>query len=527
MKRKDFLRLMGAGTVAIPNLLNGFGLRASNTASLAKALNPYYTDTDKVLVLIQLNGGNDGLNTVIPLDIYPNYYQARPHIYIPEDKVLKLGNFDHVGIHPAMQGLKQLFDENKLAIVQSVGYPEPNFSHFRATDIWRTASDADEVLNTGWIGRYLKYEYPNYPFDFPNPDMPHPLAIEIGYSQTLTMQGPFFGMGIAIADPEDFYDLVNGLDTPVPNTPAGDQLRYVRLISRQANHYADYIKAAYDSVTSQPDYPDTGLSAQLKIVARLIAGGLQTRIYHVGMGGFDTHDFQVDGDFHGIGKHADLLKELSDGIKAFMDDLAYQGVEQRVLGMTYSEFGRRIISNGSFGTDHGAAAPMFVFGTSVQGGVVGDNPIISPTPSVQDNVPMQHDFRSVYTTFLKNWFCVPEADLNEIMLQDFPALPLVAVSDCVSTDSHERNRQAGKKLLSNYPNPFTNSTNITFESGGSKVILQVFDTTGNLVATPLNEACPIGKKTISWDAEGLPSGVYYCRLQNGPVQQIGQMLKVN
>ena len=517
---------MSAGAVAMPNLLNGFSLRASKVSPWQRLLDPHFTDTDKVLVLVQLNGGNDGLNTVIPLDQYGNYFNARPYIYIPENKVLPLEGVDQLGLHPAMTGFRDLFDDGKLSIVQSVGYPEPNFSHFRATDIWMTGSGSDEVLNTGWVGRYLKYEYPNYPFDFPNPDMPHPLAIEIGYANTLTMQGPFFGMGVAFAGPDSFYELVNGMDTPVPDTPAGDQLKYVRLIARQANHYADYIKAAYDSITFQPSYPDTSLAAQLKIVARLIAGGLKTRIYHVNMGGFDTHDFQVDGDLHWIGPHADLLRELSDAVKSFTDDLAYHGVEDRVLGMTYSEFGRRIISNGSFGTDHGAAAPMFLFGSSLHGGVVGANPIIPVNASVQDNIPMQHDFRSVYTTLLKDWFCVPEGDLDEIMLQDFPALPLIANSDCITTDAHDRNQRAGKNLLSNYPNPFTQSTNITFASDGGKTTVQVLNASGKLVATPLNEIGVQGKKTITWNSEDLPAGIYYCRLQNGPVQQVGQMVKV-
>lgn len=526
MKRKEFLRRLGAGTVAIPSLLNGFSLRASKFPAWERLLDPHFTDTDKVLVLVQLNGGNDGLNTVVPLDQYGNYFNARPHIYIPENKVLALDGVDHLGLHPAMEGLREMYDDGHLSIVQSVGYPEPDFSHFRAMDIWMTGSSAEEVLHTGWLGRYLKYEYPNYPLDFPNPEMPHPLAIEIGYANTLTMQGPFFGMGVAFAGPDSFYKLVNGVDTPVPDTPAGDQLKYVRLIARQANHYADYIKAAYDSVTFQPSYPDTGLAAQLKIVARLIAGGLKTRIYHVNMGGFDTHDFQVDGDVHWVGHHANLLRELSDAVKIFTEDLAQHGVADRVMGMTYSEFGRRIISNGSLGTDHGAAAPLFVFGSSVQGGVIGDNPFIPASASVQDNIPMQHDFRSVYTTFLKNWFCVPEGDLPEIMLENFPALPFVAASDCISTAVHDRNQRAGKNLLSNYPNPFTDSTNITFETNGGRTTLQILNASGKLVSTPLSEISAKGRKTITWNSEDLPAGIYYCRLQNGPVQQVGQMLKV-
>lgn len=499
---------------------------ANNSSPVQQMTSSYLTDTDKVLVLIQLNGGNDGINTVVPLDQYDAYYNARPYIYIPEDKTLPLSGFDHVGLHPAMEAMKELYDEGKLAIIQNVGYPQPSFSHFRATDIWMTGSGAEEVWNTGWMGRYLHYEYPNYPFDFPNPEMLHPLAIEIGSSSTVMMQGPLFGMGISVADPTSFYDLVEGLDTPTPDTPAGDQLRYVRLIAKQSNHYATYIKEAYDAVNQQVTYPDTSLAEQLKIVARLIAGGLKTRIFQVNMGGFDTHAFQVDGDVHWIGKHADLLRTLSEGIKSFMDDLAFHGIEDRVMGMTYSEFGRRIASNASFGTDHGAAAPVFVFGSNVQAGVIGENPIIPTNVPNHANLPMQYDYRSVYSTLLKNWFCVPESDLSEIMVEEFPILPFIAQSDCLSTSTRDYNRNEANALLHNYPNPFTESTNITFASDGGKTKLQVFNSAGQLVAMPFNATCPAGEKTISWEAGDLPPGVYYGRLQSGTVQKVGAMLKV-
>ena len=527
MKKRDFLKYMGASSVSVPGVLNGFKVNARSSTVWEKMLNPGLIETDKVLVLVQLNGGNDGLNTVIPLEFHANYQAARPNIYIPEDKVLTLDGAPGTGLHPFMAAFQDMFADGKLAIVQGAGYPSQSFSHFRGTDIWRTAADHDEVLSTGWIGRYLNYEFPNYPFDFPNPDMPHPLSIEIGRANSLTTQGPLFGMGIAIAGPEEFYGLVEGTDTPLPDTPAGDQVEYVRLIARQSNHYAEYIQEAYDNVAFQPEYPDTGLAAQLKIVGRLIAGGLQTRVYHVNMGGFDTHDNQVMIDAHWIGHHAELLKELSEAIHAFQADLAYHGVEERVIGMTYSEFGRRMISNGSFGTDHGSAAPMFVFGKNVRGGVIGENVLIPTGATVQSNVPMQVDFRSVYTTLMRDWFCVPQNGLVEIMLQEFPTLPLIEQSDCVATTaSRERNQKAGKPLLSNSPNPFTESTNVSFESAGGRTRLQILDTSGKIIATPFSQICPPGKKTVNWNAEGFPPGVYYARLQEGAVAQVGTMVKV-
>jgi uncharacterized protein (DUF1501 family) len=151
-----------------------------------------------------MGGGNDGLNTVIPLDQYNKYANARETIFIPEGQVLPLNGVDNIGFHPSMNGLRTLFNDNKLTVIQSVGYPNPNYSHFRATDIWMTGADSDQILNTGWMGRYLKYEYPNYPAEFPNEQMPDPLALEIGYSQSLVFQGPLAGMGMAIARPGRF-----------------------------------------------------------------------------------------------------------------------------------------------------------------------------------------------------------------------------------------------------------------------------------------------------------------------------------
>ena len=519
---------MGAGAVAMPSLLNGFSVRASKPSFFEQMLHPNLVGNDRILVIVNLNGGNDGLNTLVPVDQYDLYKIARPKIGIPQDKLLSLSGVSHVGMNPAMTGIRELYDDGKVAIIQNVGYPEPSFSHFRSNDIWTTASDSDEILKTGWVGRYLKYEYPNYPFDFPNAEMPDPLAIEIGYAQSVIMQGPAYSMGIAVADPTSFFNLVNGIDTPTPNTPAGEQLKYVRLIARQANLYAGRIQEAFNSVATQPAYPDTVLAAQLKIVAKLIAGGLKTRIYHVWMTGFDTHDSQAEVDAPWVGRHAKLLKEFSDAVKIFQDDLTSHGVQDKVLGMTYSEFGRRIISNGSDGTDHGAAAPVFIFGSNVQPGILGDNPTLPAAPTVDDNIPMQHDFRSVYRTLLEGWFCMPPADVPEILLDDFPGLPFIqpAASCLQISDARERNKNAGRRLLDNYPNPFWANTTIRFEGDGGRATVQILDGAGKLVATPFSDASQVGRNTISWDSEGLPTGIYYCRLQNGAVQQVGQMLKV-
>ena len=483
-------------------------------------------DTDKVLVLVRLDGGNDGLNTVIPLDQYSQLNSARSGVIIPEDKILDLNGVDNVGFHPAMDKMRDLYNDKQLQIIQSVGYPNPDYSHFRSTDIWMTGADSDQVLGTGWIGRYLHHEFPNFPVGFPNEDMPDPLSLEIGSFLSLAFHGPSNAMGMSVSNPAEFYELIDGDIGPVPPTPAGDKLAYVRLVRQQSNAYGQVIKDAYDSITTQSAYPDTGLAEQLKIVSRLIAGGLKTRIYMVSIGGFDTHDQQVIPSDHTLGEHADLLREVSEAIHAFMKDLEFQGTQDRVMGMTFSEFGRRIISNFSDGTDHGAAAPLFVFGHSIQGGILGDNPNIPFNANEDDNLPMQYDFRSVYATMLQDWFCLPTNEVGDVLLKDFQTLPVVSHSECVNTSVRDRYRNAGRNLISAYPNPFVDHTTISFHSEGGKCMVQVFNSQGQLVATPTNAPYASGEHQVYWNSEDLPAGTYHLRLQNGALQQVKTVLKV-
>ncbi|HRH66276.1 MAG TPA: DUF1501 domain-containing protein [Bacteroidia bacterium] len=528
MKRRNFLKTAIPATV-LPGLLNGFSFKAYAGSPLMQALTAS-TLTDHVLVLIQLNGGNDGINTVIPLDQYSNLALARQNILIPDTQVLPLSGYSGTGLHPAMTGMRSLFDDGKLSIIQAVGYPSPNFSHFRATDIWLTGSDANQVLSSGWTGRYLNYEYPNFPAGYPNTTMPDPLALQIGSTVSLALQGPAGSLGMAISDPTSFYNLINGIQDPAPNTPAGHELTYIRSVSQQSQQYASVIMAAANSITQQsPNYPAAGtnsLADQLKIVARLIAGGLKTKVYMVNLSGFDTHSAQVDSGNVLTGTHADLLGKLSTAVKAFMDDLAFLNVEDRVTGMTFSEFGRRIKSNSSEGTDHGAAAPMFVFGKQVQGGIIGNNPVIPSTVGVSDNVPMQYDYRSVYASILQDWFCVPSADLNSILLNNYQVLPVIGQNACSGIGVHELNQVAGDNLISNYPNPFSDSTYISFETSGGHTLIQIFDGEGHLIGTPVDGDYPAGTHKAWFENQNYAPGIYYARLQNGSVQQVRNMLIV-
>ncbi len=520
MKRRDFLRNSATG-VLLPSLVGGLSFRAFGADSgIMQSLNLPVTDTDHVFVIVQLNGGNDGLNMVIPVEHFAAYANARSNIYIPENKVLALNGKS--GLHPAMSGLHAMYSEGKVNVVQSVGYPQPSFSHFRATDIWMSASDSATAVNSGWAGRYLNYEYPNFPNGYPNASMTDPLAIQIGSSTSLTSQGPAVNMAISISNTSNFYNLLNGVEDPAPDTPAGKELKYVRLIAQQTQAYATVIKDAATKVPQQVIYPtNNSLGDQLKVVSRLIKGGLKTRVYMVSYGGFDTHSLQVNSNDATTGSHANLLKNVSDAIKAFQDDLKFLGTEDRVVGMTFSEFGRRIKSNGSTGTDHGSAAPLFVFGKNVLGGVTGEAPIIPLNATVNDNVPMQYDFRSVYATILSNWLCVNDLDLQQVMLKNFQVLPLVNAAACKKAVNLSR-----EQLISNYPNPFSGNTVITFKTAGGHTLVQVMDTTGRVLANLVDQEYTAGSFTVVFDGSTLPTGIYYARLQNMTTQQVRPMIKV-
>lgn len=521
MKRRNFLRL----SMPAAAMIQGMPIKALGMESpLVRSLLGFTTDTDHVLVLVQMNGGNDGLNMVIPIDTYGAYQAARSNVAIPQNRILSLQGNSKTGLHPSMTGIQQLFNEGKAAIVQSVGYPNPNFSHFRATDIWMSGSDSDEYLNTGWAGRYLDNQYPGFPDGYPNTTFSDPLGIQVGSLTSFTFQGPQVSMGMSISDPTNFYNLIDGIDEPVPNTYAGYELNYIRTINKQTQQYADVVKSAALSVTQQLTYPTNNyLADQLKIVARLIAGGLKTRVYMVNIGGFDTHSNQVNGSDTTTGAHANLLKNVSDAVKAFMDDLKFLGVNRRVMGATFSEFGRRIKSNFSTGTDHGAAAPMILFGDYVQSGVLGSNPIIPAGVSVNDNIPMQYDFRSVYASILEKWFCLENNDLQMVMLKNYQSLPIVKANSCSSTipDMPEQ------LLIRNQPNPFTSSTTIQYKTNGGHTSVMIIDVMGRVIKTLVDqEYNGPGLYTVVFDSGNLATGVYYARLQNGPVQQVRAMLKV-
>lgn len=533
MNRRNFLRNTVPAAVTMPALLNGYSFTAhgASTNSLLAGLLGETATNDHILVLIQLGGGNDGLNMVVPIDMYANYYNARPNVAIQQSRVLRLDGTDRSGLHPAMTEMQNMFNEGKMNIVQSVGYPNQNFSHFRSTDIWMTGDNNNNRLTRekrGWLGRYLETEYPGYPDAYPNAEMPDPLAIQISSVPTVVVQGSIFSMGLSITDPENVYNFTNPFsDYPLTSPSANKELRFLRVVSEKTKIYSDIIRAAYRRASNMATYPQNSLAQQLQIVARLIQGGLKTRIYTVSVGGFDTHKRQVNASDTSTGFHANLMKSLSSAINAFQTDMEMMQKDDRVLGMTFSEFGRRIKSNASLGTDHGAAAPLLLFGKHVKKGILGNSPDIPSDINVVNNVPFQYDFRSVYASVLERWFCVKQPLLNQLLLQNYQSLPLIKGTPCgFADDPDDTNNQSEQLLLKMWPIPYRLNATLQFSTRGGHTMIQQINSLGQVVKVLTDQEYTAGTYNIDIYDDNLPSGVYFIRLQNQSLQKLLSVMKV-
>ncbi|MDA0709906.1 MAG: DUF1501 domain-containing protein [bacterium] len=416
MNRRSFLKRASQGSAGFA--LGGFLARAyGNAHAVGPLAAAALSQTDRVLVLIRLDGGNDGLNTVVSFE-NGAYYKARPTVHIKKEEALALT--DTQGLHPRLSGFKRLFDEGKMLALQGVGYPNPNRSHFRSTDIWLTASDTEEYLNDGWLGRYLESQSPGFPETFPE----HPLAVDIGPVLSLSLLGQKGAMGIALNNPAQFVYLVEHgnqiIDTGKIPTPAGFELDFIRRVNFESLQYSQQVKGAAEMGANKAAYPNSSLSNQLALVARLIAGGLQSKVFLVSQRGYDTHANQLN-------RHDGLMAELNDAVTAFTQDLGELGLGDRVMGMTVSEFGRRVSENGSTGTDHGTAAPMFFFGPYLNAGVYGTDPDFDRLDTQGDFLHQFH-FRQAYAAILNQWFGISEDALKLIFPSGPGPLPLIRVT---------------------------------------------------------------------------------------------------
>ncbi len=382
--RRDFLQssLVGFGATA-PAFLG-------RTALAAPA-----SKKETVLVVVQLTGGNDGLNTVIPFK-NAEYYKLRPNIAIPKDQVKGIGK--DLGLHPACAALARLFnDQSAVCVVQGVGYPNPSQSHFRSMDIWQAGSTAETVTD-GWIGKALKAK-PSPAFHLAAGNETAPLALTGAPVRVPSVASlDDFQLKMAAANGAD-KAAQKGVITEVARRTASPNNLLDFVARTQLNTYASSDKLAAIGKNYQPKvpYPATALATRLKLAAQLIDAGIGARIFYLTLDGFDTHA----GQGGAVGAHANLLQTLSDAVSAFYRDLAERGHGERVCIMTFSEFGRRGYENGSKGTDHGSAAPLFLIGGKVKAGILGDHP--SLTKMETGNLIHAIDFRRVYAAVLDRW----------------------------------------------------------------------------------------------------------------------------
>lgn len=520
MKRRSFLKK--SALVSLPAVMGGFSLSAMPSRLMSSLING---DNDRVLVLIDLNGGNDGLHTFIPLDAYDNLANARQNIILPENQLLDFT--DTIGLHPEMTGIKNLYDNGNLTVVQGVGYPNQNRSHFRSADIWNTASAANEYLDTGWLGRYLDQEHVGYPEGYPNEDCPDPFAITMGSTISGTCQGGQSNFSMAILNTNNIGGLTTGVEVPLPEDCYGDEMGFLIETFKKSNAYAErVIEAADMGNTNSGLYPNSRLADRLKTIARLISGGLQTKIYVVQLGGFDTHADQVDSNDNTEGNHAYLLRTLSDAIYAFQEDIKAMGLQDRVLGMTFSEFGRKIRSNAGLGTDHGSAAPMMFFGNCLNPGIIGANPEIATNVDIEEGVAMQYDFRSIYGSVLKDWFEVSEEDITNLLIPDFQYVPVLGA--CQTTSTNDINLEMAAEV---FPNPCDNycSLVLTIADPDSyrehHVRIDLFDVVGKLIRNISDQSLSAGEHRIGIEMHSQTNGVYFVRTQIDDAVQTLRVVK--
>jgi len=314
------------------------------------------------------------------------------------------------------------------------------------------------VITSGWLGRNFERNFSDFPEGYPNEDNPHPFAVAIGNQVSQTCQGIGSNYSMAVTDPFNLLTLAGADDSALPDNFYGEELDFLRTSIVQANAYGEVVNEIAGQGQTIVEYPDTRFANSLKNVAYLISGGLKTKVYVVSLGGFDTHANQVVGGDPGSGVYSDLLKTLTEALSAFHQDMTALGLDERVLSMTFSEFGRRIQSNQSFGSDHGTAAPLFLMGNCVQGGILGENAEIGENVMANEGVAMQYDFRDVYGTVFEDWFEIDPEAVREVLSHDYVHLPIL--SGCESTNVDESLVESMKVEI--WPNPMSGNANLSF-----------------------------------------------------------------
>ena len=395
MKRKEFITLSALGSTAL--LIPGF----IKSAAISKLIGESGANGKK-LVVIQMSGGNDGLNTIVP---YKNdlYYKLRPSIALKEKDLISLN--DELAMNAAMKGLKNLYDQGYMAILNNVGYPNPDRSHFRSMDIWHSASDSDKYVSTGWLGRYLDHQCDGCAKPY--------MGIEMDDTLSLAMKG-YQVKGLALHDTGLFYTLAKGQHQAAVSNSNNENLNYLYKTLAETEESADYLYAKSKIYKSPITYPNEGFAKNLKTIAELIISGASTSVYYASLSGFDTHVSQA-------GQQERNLTKVSEGIEALVTDLKQANRLDDVLILVFSEFGRRASQNASNGTDHGKANNVFVISSQLKkSGIYNSSPDLEHLD--EGDVVHNVDFRSIYATIMKKWL---RADDSKILGRSFDQLAFI------------------------------------------------------------------------------------------------------
>ena len=539
MKRRNFLKIFPAAGVT-PFLVNGFPLKPFSNSKISQILNSCDGVEDRVLILIQLKGGNDGVNTIIPINQYDRYAELRPIIKVPEtgpDKYIKLDTTlptaSQAGLHPVLTSMKEMYEKGWLNVVQGVGYEGLNGSHFKGTDLWMSGGDgtpANFNIRSGWMARALQAMYPDVKGSPIPPDKVYPLGIQVGdpnpslgfHSETEHQNV----INLYGQDPAGFYSLVQTIGgAPLPNLPDseyGDELAYIMGVEKAVDEYSVYITQAFNAGSNAiSNYPQTTLAYQLKTIARLIKGGCKTKIYLCSMGGFDTHGDQLAPEgIVTVGGHADLLRNLADSVKFFLNDLDAMGLGEQVAACTFSEFGRCARENGSAGTDHGTLAPMMVFGKSIQAGMKGTNVDLSNLAGDNQLQGMQFDYRQVFTTLLQDWLGASNEVLTATMFEGYSKIPLVDPAFVVSSDCYigttvgTWDETTNKHTVTVSPNPANARAEVALRSETAFDAQLTLHSLGGSIVSAQTMRVQAGLSRAYLDVRQLPPGNYFIRIEN-------------
>ncbi|MCI5058226.1 MAG: DUF1501 domain-containing protein [Flavobacteriales bacterium] len=539
MKRRDFLR-SGALSAAFGYLTTILPQKSLATTLMRGAVNCNDVE-DRILVFIYLGGGNDLWNTLVPLSQYSTYASYRPKIKVPDltssagaciELDSALSQQKAVGLHPNLGAIKNLYDQNKLTVLNNIGYPNMNKSHFTGTDIWNTGGDGNVgFFDSGWTARAMDYIYGN-----PS-NRQHPVAIELGHKKNTLLFKSNGSAPISVnlygQDPAGYYSLIQTIGgIPPTNLSSSDckaQIDYMWEMAKSTEQYSQYIDAAFNagSNSSNVTYPtpnNNDLANQLKTVARLISGGLKTKIYRVFINGFDNHGGMVTGDT-GInpadiynGAHAEKLQLLNEAIELFQQDITDAGNSGKVLTVTYTEFGRKLEENSNYGTDHGTVGSMFVIGDKVNPGVIGNNVDFNTINGNGHFDNFETDYRQVYTTLLQDWFGIPDSGLTATNFQSFinQKLNIINPSEIAPTNCYLSTNvpvvSEVKPSIIVYPNPVVEDAEIrTIQLLQDKYQVTVFDAHGKLVH---NESIKISSDLSSFKLRlrNIKSGNYTVRM---------------